>query len=82
MAESKNDFEDEDNDYKLTVQSESSSDDDSTYSSPMLALDICAINKEDEEGKAEDENNASFRVSDSFIKISGGFEIRRDGLQR
>jgi len=71
-----------DDDYKLTIQSESDSDDDSTYSEPMLALDIGAINKEDEEGKAEDENNASFRVSDSFIKISGGFEIRRDGLQR
>ena len=78
---------------KLTTQSDSEeeyerdSDEDTTYSEPLLALDIGAINGETEEkngenGDDEAGNDASFRVNDSFIKIAGGFEIHRDGIQR
>ena len=70
--------------FKLTSLGESESDSDESFTMDTLALDIGAINGEDEaqRKRSAGKNNASFHLDQSFIRIEGGFEIRNTGLQR
>jgi hypothetical protein len=71
-------------DEKLTAQDDSDNDSDYSFSVEPLALDIGAINDEDEAMRKNEpgDNSASFHLDQSFIRIEGGFEIRNTGLQR